>query len=342
MGTGGAGGAVDHVTITQVHSLVSGSSASEFKITSGKGGDSTNGAAGVGAAISVLTISDKVGGNFYQIKPGNGGKGATSGGDAGKVDTVTVAAPLADVRIGGTGIGTGGAATTAGMTGGHGANIANVKGTAGYLFVNAGAGGAGPANGGHGGNGGDVNDINVAVTVMAQQIASGSGGKGGTSNNATGGNGGKITNVHITGVGDIGNFAKNFGTGLDEMGGLFVGLGGVATGAGAVPGITGSVDHVTARRIASILAADSSTTASSLTTANAAHDVSNITAAIIDADVNGNHLFDFTEGGAAVGFQPPGTPDGDTALDGLVLALSAGFDTATVHTFAVGFAPILV
>ena len=55
--------------------------------------------------------------------------------------------------------------------------------------------------------------------------------------------------------------------------------------------------------------------------------IKNITANVIGADKNGDGNFDFTNAGAA-GF---GLNQGDTAIDGLVIVKSGGFDDATVN-----------
>ena len=269
-----------------------------------------------------MTITDKVGGgNDYEIRPGRGGNGSTNGGNGGTVDGITLAAPLADIHIG-DGSGSGGPAFAAGAIGGNAGAIKNVSGKAGYLTIRSGSGGDSTASGGQGGDGGAIDAINVAVTVMAQQIASGSGGEGGAAGGGTGGTGGPITAVKITGAGDIGNFAKLFGTDLDEMGGLFAGL----AGPGQTAGLAGSIDGVTAKRIAAILAADETTAANALTALNAVHALANITATAIGADVDplpGFTFIDVVNAGFVLG-------DGDTARDGLVIVRLAGFDDPTV------------
>jgi hypothetical protein len=330
-GTGGDGGLIERVKITQLHSLVSGSGSSQFYVEAGSGGGSSHGAAGSASGIKGLTITDKTGGgNHYEVRSGAGGTGSTTGGTGGTADGITLAGPLADIWINSDGAANGGDALAAGGVAGKGGAVKNVSGKAGYLAVFAGLGGDATASGGQGGDGGAIDAINVAVTVMAQQIASGSGGDGGNAGGGTGGTGGLITNVKIGGTGDLGNFAKNFGTGLFEMGGLFAGL----AGSGQTAGITGSINGVSAKRIAAILAAAPNTDANNLTALNAVHDLANITATSIGADVNAPAGFTFINAGG-VGFN---LGDGDTALDGLVIVrdgagtVGDGFAEATVNT----------
>jgi hypothetical protein len=106
------------------------------------------------------------------------------------------------------------------------------------------------------------------------------------------------------------------------MGGLFAGT----AGGGTTAGVTGEISNVQAARIAAILAANTATEADALTTANAVSALSRITAKVIGADIDGDGAFDFTDAGAA-GFN---LGDGDTAIDGLVIALTAGYQTATI------------
>jgi len=101
---------------------------------------------------------------------------------------------------------------------------------------------------------------------------------------------------------------------------------GLAGDGSTADGVTGSIDDVRATRIAAMFAGDTSTVGNALTTANAVFAIANITADEIGADLNGNGVFDFTDVDA-VGFVL-GTAD--TAIDGIVIALTAGYNTATI------------
>ena len=116
-------------------------------------------------------------------------------------------------------------------------------------------------------------------------------------------------------TGDIGNFSQSFGTAANRMGGLLAGLG----GAGSNMGLTGFIQDVKATRIAAIYAGDSSTAANALTFINRVNSIAKITANAIGADLDQDGTFDFINAGPA-GFA---LGSGDTAIDGLVLAISA-------------------
>ena len=107
-----------------------------------------------------------------------------------------------------------------------------------------------------------------------------------------------------------------------RWGGLFAGLGGTGTTAG----LSGGVTNVTAARIASILAAGADTQANALTTANAVTALKNVHAATIGADIGGDGAFTYT--GAS---NPFTIGDGDTAIDGPIIATMAGYDATTVR-----------
>ena len=206
----------------------------------------------------------------------------------------------------------------------------NVTGIAGILRAVGGDGGAAFGAGGAGGAGGAVQKITATVTRFAQAFIGGSGGNSGAS--TAGAAGGSVTDIKITG--DIGNFAKapnlagtQFGIALNQMGGIFTGLGGT----GLTTGSTGSVANVTATRIAAILAGKiGTTTASNLTTANAVAQISNVHATVFGADNANAGIFDFTD---STGAPNPNNGifqlgDGDTALDGLVIVKNGGLVTA--------------
>ena len=135
-----------------------------------------------------------------------------------------------------------------------------------------------------------------------------------------GGDGGSVTAAKIKG--DIGNFTKTFGVDAEEMGGLIAGL----AGGGSTPGITGAISNIVAGRIAAMFAADETTSPDALTTANAVSAISKVIAKAIGADLDGDAAFDFVDAGAA-GFN---LSDGDTVIDGLVIALTAGYEANTV------------
>ncbi len=94
---------------------------------------------------------------------------------------------------------------------------------------------------------------------------------------------------------------------------------------------------ITATRIAAILAVNSATTSSNLTTINAVSHLSQVMARVIGADVNGDGLFTLATDVGSNGFVL-GT--GDDIIDGPVIAVSAGFDAGTVKTLT--FPPVLV
>ena len=99
------------------------------------------------------------------------------------------------------------------------------------------------------------------------------------------------------------------------MGGLLSGLGGT----GSTMGVTGFMDSVKATRIAAIYAGDNGTAANALTFINRVNSIAKITANSIGADLDQDGTFDFINAGPA-GFA---LGSGDTAIDGLVLAISA-------------------
>jgi hypothetical protein len=308
---GGTGGLLGDIKATFTGPL-----SPESIITFGAGrGGSSDAVGGSGGSVQNLKLADKVGSGRYQVTAGLGGSSQQDAGDTGgaggSITGITLAAALADVRINA-------AAAGSAFDPGDGGDVSKIRGTAGKLSLIAGAGG--DVDAGVGGNGGDVFDVNVKATFFVQQIR---GGAGGDSTTGTGGSGGNIggTAGRVVVKGDIGNLAGMFGTAFDQMGGLFAGLG----GSGATAGLNGEISGVAATRIATIIAADGGTSAD-LSAANAVRSLSNILAKVIGADLDGDSVFDFTDvdGG---GFSLAGT---DEVIDGLVLALTAGYQTATI------------
>jgi hypothetical protein len=105
------------------------------------------------------------------------------------------------------------------------------------------------------------------------------------------------------------------------MGGLISGTG----GAGATTaGVSGAISKVSATRIAAIFAGGDNTTGIP-TMANAVSALSEITATKIGADLDGGG-FSFTDMNANSSFDL----GIDTAIDGLVIALTAGYQTASI------------
>jgi hypothetical protein len=287
-----------------------------IEVSAGNGGGAVAGiTGGAGGTISNLKLTDNHSFVTYRLESGAGGLSGT-GGAGGGVDGVVLAAPFATVQIrgleGGSGL----------IGGGAGGNVHNVTGRVGVLTVEGGLGGTGGPIGG--GAGGDIDLITITAGIMVQRIQAG---PGGLSTLLGGGEGGSISNVKI--VGDIGNFTRPFGLGDSAMGGLFAGAGGESAG---VAGPAGSVTNVTATRIAAILAAGFSTNGGNLTNLNAVSALTNVHASVFGADVNGNGNFDFVDS--------PVVPnpnngifllgDGDLALDGLILVLSAGLPAPLV------------
>ncbi|MGB8168257.1 MAG: hypothetical protein WCF18_12240, partial [Chthoniobacteraceae bacterium] len=176
-------------------------------------------------------------------------------------------------------------------------------------------GGAGGQGGSLGGAGGNISKLTFTANRYAESLRAGA---GGSAIAGTGGSGGSVTDTKITG--DIGNFVASFGIGAGKMGGLFAGTGGTGT----IAGLAGSITNVSATRIAAILAANSSTTASNLTTANAVTAITGVTATKFGADLDGDTTFDFTDNPA--GPHPSNGAfllgDGDTAIDGIIIVKS--------------------
>lgn len=167
---------------------------------------------------------------------------------------------------------------------------------------------------GNGGNGGNVGDSAFTATVALLHAQAGD---GGGSANAVGGKGGDVLRLKV--AGDIGNFAQLFGSDYTKMGGLIAGLG----GSSSMDRVIGSIANITAKRIAAIYAGEQIGTINSNAFVTS---ISNITASVIGADLDGDDTFDFSDVGSP-GF---GLSTGDTAIDGLVIVKTDGFDDDTV------------
>ncbi len=294
--TGGLGGNVLRVNLTN-------NGAGNFAIESGDGGSAdfvagTSGA--LGGSVSAAIFKDRIGGTL-SLDIGSGGSGGAAG-NAGVIDGVKLTAPLATVLLGFDELGAGG--ESAAGTGGVGAGINAISGKVGFFAARAGAGGDGVS----GGLGGDIQGIKLVASIAVQQLRAG---QGGEATSGTGGAGGSIASVQVRG--DIGNFAQPFGIDLDEMGGLIAGK------SGGVGAENGSISNVQATRIAAIFAADDATRANNLTIANTVFALTNVKASTIGADLDGDEAFDFIDNAVT----PNGTfglGEGDTAVDGLVIA----------------------
>jgi hypothetical protein len=312
---GGTGGLVSEFTLVNTGPLTVGDT---LTIRTGNGGDAVA-AGGIGGLLEKISVSDKAGSGQFVLRAGAGGDG-TTGGNAGLVTGISLSGSLSSFVVGADGA-SGGDGSDG--NGGFGGTVEKVTGSAGRLILVGGQGGAanGTLVGRIGGDGGNVTDIDVKVTFFAQQIRSGNGGGTSVDTGGTGGDGGAIEGIQIKG--DIGNFYQPFGAAVTQMGGLIVGLAGSGSTAN---GVTGTINDVQATRIAAMFAGDSSTSGTSLSAANAVSAIAEITADVIGADLNEDSIFDFTDSGGD-GFIL-GTPD--MAIDGLVIALTAGYNAASV------------
>lgn len=305
LGSSAAGDGFRGAALSEV-SIANFSDADSVKIAGTPGGRAGSGGGddGNGGAVSKIVITDRVGiDSGVEIRAPLVNSvltpGTERGGASGNIDDVLLNGPRTTFTIR-TFDGSDG--TT---SGGHGGSISNVRGVVGQLVIQAGDGGDGTNPGASGGIGGSVSDIAVTgVSDFVRAIIAGNGGAGVT----LGGAGGSIDDVTV--VGDIGDFDANFG--VSAMGGLFAGQAGAG---GAAQ--NGSVTDVSARRIAAIIAGHP--LASAITSANGVFNLTGISAQIFGADVNANGAFNFTNAGLA-GFH---LGDGDTALDGLIIARRA-------------------
>src|SRR6202008_845189 len=135
-GVGGTGGAVLDSTFTFNAGL---GAAQNLTVLGGVGGNLAT-LGGTGGNAHGITLSDKLGSGILRVRAGSGGDAGRDAGDvggaAGSVSDITLAAPLADVQVGGAGVG------GDGLTGGKGASVSAIRGSAGKLQIIGGAGGA--------------------------------------------------------------------------------------------------------------------------------------------------------------------------------------------------------
>ena len=305
----GNGGALSNVALTLGEVLGSvitfggpGGNALHAGGTGGDGGD----VSGVVAKAKVLTSS-------LAILAGSGGNGLARGGDGGNVEGTKFTSP----NVGGNvnlNAGDGASASGSGDGGAGGAltknsviasaNVeASITVTQGVEDINVDSG-----------NGGNVGDSAFTATVALLHAQAGD---GGGSANAVGGKGGDVMRLKI--AGDIGNFAQFFGSDYTKMGGLIAGLG----SSSSMDRVNGSIANITAKRIPAIYAGEQIGTINSNAFVTS---ISNITASVIGADLDGDDTFDFSDVGSP-GF---GLSTGDTAIDGLVIVKTDGFDDDTV------------
>ncbi len=331
----GNGGALSNVALTLGEVLGSvitfggpGGNALHAGGTGGDGGD----VSGVVAKAKVLTSS-------LAILAGSGGNGLARGGDGGNVEGTKFTSP----NVGGNvnlNAGDGASASGSGDGGAGGALtknsvIASANVEASITFstgsggnTNSGLAAMSGANSGvnitvtqgvedinvDSGNGGNVGDSAFTATVALLHAQAGD---GGGSANAVGGKGGDVMRLKI--AGEIGNFAQLFGSDYTKMGGIIAGLG----GSSSMDRVNGSIANITAKRIPAIYAGEQIGTINSNAFVTS---ISNITASVIGADLDGDDTFDFSDVGSP-GF---GLSTGDTAIDGLVIVKTDGFDDDTV------------
>ncbi len=298
--TGGAGGLLTRLVLHNFSTL------SDIAFDTGIGGDGSTG--GPGGSITSATLFDTTGGITFPLIAGAGGKSASGhGGNGGAINGLAVSAFESTVNLFAGNGGDGGGKSSAGA----GGAVANIIGAVNLALLKAGGGGNN-ANG-TGGSGGSIHSIDLdPVAQFVRSLKAGNGGNG-----AKAGGGGSVTDVTV--AGDIGDFTSDFDVVADTtgMGGIVAGEKGTGTG-----GTNGSITHITADRIAAMIAGTPA--ANAVTAANAVQKISSIVANVIGADLNGNNTFDFTEGGSDAIYQPPETTDGDTALDGLVIVRLSG------------------
>lgn len=322
-GDGAAGGGLSGSSV-----VIQGNFGSIFQnlaINSGDGGTAgTIGKGGDGGELGSFKLSSGAtpSTGFFVLGSGIGGDSAGAGqggGNAGTVHDLTLNAATGTVILfSGAG---GSAINTPAANGGNAGTISKISGKVGTLVVVGGDGGSSLA--GTGGAGASLDGLNVSTARFAQLIAAGDGGSTGAG--GIGGLGGSVKNVKVSG--DIGDFLQKFDTSspLNDMGGLVAGQGGKVN---LVVDATrnGSIENVSARRIAAIIAGKDDGT--SLSAANAVTAISGITTSIIGADVNNDRLFTFTDNGGTADFDLGTT---DAAIDGLVIVKTGGF-TGTFPT----------
>jgi len=321
-GTAGTGGGISHVLVANYGGIATQTApAVSLAVTSGAGGAAgTSGTGGAGGTISSLTLNSTGTLPTATITGGIGGEGGSSsgaGGAGGKIlglslNVIDTGSLIVRGGTGGESNGT--------SKGGAGGSIDGVTGDLDVASFRAGTGGVSAS--GTGGTGGGARNFNLdAVGRFVRVIAAGDGGKG-----VNGGAGGSLSNLVVPG--DIGDFTKPFDVVSDlGMGGLVAGH----KGDGGGKATNGSITGVTATRIAAMLAGTPA--ANSIDYDNGVYKISKITASVLGADVNGNSVFDWTDGTAAHTFQPDdsgNSTDGDTAIDGLILVRKGGFSVVPV------------
>jgi hypothetical protein len=340
-GAGDAGGSISGVTVYNAGTIQEGGI---FSGAGGGGGDVASGASGEVSRVKILDFG-VIGSAKHPFDIAAGGTPNTStidgGAGIGAVDNVTIWSPVGSYLIGTVGAdivkadstfgsaNTAGGSTAAGGMAGHGGDLSHVTATVGSIRFEAPAGGSAPL--GTGGAGGSIANVTASVTAgVVGAVEAGDGGDG-----TIPGTGGSIS--HFSTKGSIGYFSRAYGFDYDEsnpaahMGGLAVGRGGA--GPADTFGTAGSIDTVSALRIAAIVAG----TGQSLGYDNAVTSISNVHAAVIGADTHIKGLFrqgafDFNNPNSGTDgiFEPDAAHDpidGDVPLDGLVLVKAGGLLT---------------
>ncbi len=295
---GGVGGNIVRLALQSLGSL------QDAYVVAGPGGMGglLTGPGGAGGSILNSAISEYTTATDFQVASGTGGSSNTGkGGAGGAVTGFYFGGINAQLDLHSGGGGSAGSKAAAGA----GGTISGVSGAVGIGYIQAGSGGNNLSSIGAGGAGGSIQNVNItAVGQFVRMLRAGDGGLG-----KTGGAGGSVGGINV--AGDIGDFAQNFDV-VDEngMGGIVAG----ERGAGGGSTANGSIANVAAVRIATMIAG--APTASAVTYANEVFRITNISAAVIGADVNGNGVFDFTSVDNHLNFTP-GTKD--TAIDGFVI-----------------------
>ena len=326
---GGAAGSISGLTIFSQAPL--GSEGIQIETESGGDSNVANGG-NAGSITNVKIVGESAGGELY-ISTNVGGNGGSSqgssatskGGAGGSISKVALDTPAMNVFIGEAGLeGYGNA------QGGNAGKISEVSGEVGELSIMARGGGhSNPALlTGKGGNGGSIDKINIAAVASAvKTIAAGSGGNAAQAANV--GAGGSVTNVFVDG--DIGDFQQAFG---QLQGGILAGQGGIALGK-VVSMKNGSVTGITADRIASIIAANTTMPfppqPNLLSGDFSVFKLDKIAATMIGANFVENDgkgtitkrpfSFDFVDNTAS----PSVFDNADLPLDGLVIARTSGY-----------------
>lgn len=316
--TVGNGGDAGSLTNSQIE--VAGGTAATAAVFGGRGGNGTDGGRGANIINFKITSVAALTGRA-EIDAGSGGNGSGDGGrggDSGSISKIAVSLPDSILFVNPEIVSGGASGTGAGSKGGNGGAVSGLTGRVGTLILSAADGGIGVLTGG---KGGAVKNINLTqVDDFVRLIRAGDGGDG-----LTPGAGGSLSNIKV--AGDIGDFASNFGIDTNEnlgMGGLIAGQAG-ATGGTVDVTKNGSISNITATRIAAILAG--APAANAINGSNAVVKISGLkNVTTVGADVGGDTAFDFTDAGPA-GFN---LGDGDTAIDGLVVVLTDGYESTVV------------